>query len=657
MHTSSTRADRAARLALAAAVAGLIVFGAHMVTGLGWAPLEAFAERWRSVIVPVLAGLALVLRAAGLGRERAGWTCMGLALLVWGAGSAYYSTILWTADPMPFPSVADALWLAVYPLAFAGLASLVRARTDSSSQVSLLDGAIGALAVAAAGVAFVFGDIVATTGMPAVAIATNLAFPLGDLVLIALAVGLIPLAGRRLGRSWGVLVLGLVVFGVADSLYFYRIADSTYVAGSLLDGGWMLAAVLVATAAWQPRAATRVLRRGWSNFSFQISFGVVSVGVLVYDHFTRVHWLALVLAASCLLAVLGRMTLVFGENLRILAASRVEATTDSLTGLGNRRKLLADLEQVGAPGTLVLLDLDGFKAYNDTYGHVAGDALLHRLGHSLSGSLADGAAAYRMGGDEFCVFAPSIGDAAAVAAAAALSLGEQGDGFEITSSFGFVMLPEEAVDAGAALRLADARMYSQKQCRRVSASSQSKDVLIRALEERNPLLVDRLAAVADLAVEVGRHLGFADHELEQLRSVAELHDVGKVAIPDAILLKQGPLDDVEWAFVHQHPLIGERIVGAAPALVGVARTVCSTHERWDGLGYPDGIAGAEIPIGARIVAVCDAVSAMVSDRPFRGAVDLPKALVELRRCAGTQFDPDVVAAARAVLTGAIAVAA
>jgi len=198
---------------------------------------------------------------------------------------------------------------------------------------------------------------------------------------------------------------------------------------------------------------------------------------------------------------------------------------------------------------------------------------------------------------------------------------------------------------------------SQKQCRRVSASSQSKDVLIRALEERNPLLVDRLAAVADLAVEVGRHLGFADHELEQLRSVAELHDVGKVAIPDAILLKQGPLDDVEWAFVHQHPLIGERIVGAAPALVGVARTVCSTHERWDGLGYPDGIAGAEIPIGARIVAVCDAVSAMVSDRPFRGAVDLPKALVELRRCAGTQFDPDVVAAARAVLTGAIAVAA
>ncbi len=270
---------------------------------------------------------------------------------------------------------------------------------------------------------------------------------------------------------------------------------------------------------------------------------------------------------------------------------------------------------------------------------------------------SDDATAFRIGGDEFCVLARGTEDASAVAVAASLSLREQGDGFEITSSYGFVTLPREAADPSTALRLADARMYAQKQRQRASAGSQSKDVLIRALAERNPLLVDHIADVADLAVDVGRRLGLDDHELEQLRNVAELHDVGKVAIPDEILLKQGPLDEEEWAFVRQHPVIGERIVGAAPALAVAARIVRSTHERWDGLGYPDGLRSVDIPLAARIVTVCDAVSAMVSDRPYRNAVDLPEALAELDRCAGTQFDPEVVAAARAALTGSIAAAA
>jgi two-component system, cell cycle response regulator len=650
-------AEGVARLALASAALGLLLFGAYSVTGLGWAPLDDFAARWLSVIVPALAGLALGARALLLGRERTGWMLVGLSLVAWGAGSAYYSAVLWTADPMPFPSPADALWLAVYPLAYAGLARLARARSESSSQVSWLDGVIGGLAVAAVGAAVAFGQIVASTGGSTFAIATNLAYPLGDLVLIALAVGLVPLAVRRFGRSWAVLVAGFVVFGVADSLYLYRIAADTYEAGSLLDGGWMLAAVIIATAAWQPRASARVLWRGWSNFVFPVSFGGLSVGVLVYDHFQRVHLLALVLAAACLLAVLARMTLVFRENLIMLASSREEATTDSLTGLGNRRRLLFDLERIDAPCTLVLLDLDGFKAYNDTFGHLTGDALLERLGRSLAGSLAEGAAAYRMGGDEFCVLSPETVDAATVAAGAAHSLREHGNGFEITSSYGFVSLPREADDTSAALRLADARMYAQKQHRRASAGSQSKDVLVRALEERNPLLVDHIADIADLAVDIGRRLGLGDHELGQLRHVAELHDVGKVAIPDAILLKHGPLDDEEWAFVHQHPVIGERIVGAAPSLTVIARSVRSTHERWDGLGYPDGICGEEIPLAARIVAVCDAVSAMVSDRPYRDAIDLPEALAELARCAGTQFDPEIVATARAALTDVRAAAA
>jgi HD-GYP domain-containing protein (c-di-GMP phosphodiesterase class II) len=125
---------------------------------------------------------------------------------------------------------------------------------------------------------------------------------------------------------------------------------------------------------------------------------------------------------------------------------------------------------------------------------------------------------------------------------------------------------------------------------------------------------------------------------------AELHDVGKIAVPDAIIDKPGPLDPVEWSFVRRHPLIGERILLAAPALRPVARLVRSSHERWDGAGYPDGLCGDEIPLGARVVSVCDAFEAMTTDRPYREAISEDEALDELRRCGGSQFDPMVVEA-------------
>ncbi|KKL13086.1 hypothetical protein LCGC14_2529270 [marine sediment metagenome] len=128
---------------------------------------------------------------------------------------------------------------------------------------------------------------------------------------------------------------------------------------------------------------------------------------------------------------------------------------------------------------------------------------------------------------------------------------------------------------------------------------------------------------------------------------AELHDVGKMAIPDEILHKPGPLDDGEWGFVRQHTIVGGRILGAAPALLPVAKLVRSSHERYDGCGYPDAVAGEEIPLGARIVAVCDAFDAMTSDRPYRKSMSTAEALAELSSCAGSQFDPQVVEAFRA----------
>jgi two-component system, cell cycle response regulator len=212
-----------------------------------------------------------------------------------------------------------------------------------------------------------------------------------------------------------------------------------------------------------------------------------------------------------------------------------------------------------------------------------------------------------------------------------------------------VSLPDEAADTSSALRLADSRMYAQKQRQRSSAGSQSKDVLLRALQERSPALVDNVADVAELASDVGRHLGLAGPDLDQLRNVAELHDVGKVAIPERILCKPGPLDFDEWAVMKTHPAVGEDIVRRVGALREAVAAVRHHHERVDGTGYPDRLAGAAIPIEARIVAAADAYAAMTSDRVYSAARTPAEAAAELLRSAGSHLDPGVVDALLAVL--------
>jgi two-component system, cell cycle response regulator len=186
-------------------------------------------------------------------------------------------------------------------------------------------------------------------------------------------------------------------------------------------------------------------------------------------------------------------------------------------------------------------------------------------------------------------------------------------------------------------------MYAHKESRWPTIHGQTSGVLLRAQSERDRALGQHATNVAELAQPVARRLGLADEELRRVRQVAELHDVGKFAIPDAILDKPGALTSDEWELVRRHPIVGQRIVAAAPALADIAELVRATHERFDGAG-PDGLAGEDIPLVARIVAVCDAFDAMTSTRPHRPALSVDEALAELRRCAGTQFDPAVVAA-------------
>jgi diguanylate cyclase (GGDEF)-like protein len=338
------------------------------------------------------------------------------------------------------------------------------------------------------------------------------------------------------------------------------------------------------------------------------------------------------------------------ENRKLLALSREESLTDALTGLRNRRSLMIDLAATEAAATgrhtlLALFDLDGFKAYNDHFGHPAGDALLARLGEHLAAATAGVGTAYRMGGDEFCVLAPVVegaGEDVTVRAAAALS--ESGEGFVIGCSYGAVLIPSEAANAEDALQLADARMYDAKNAERSTPERRSADMLVQALAERRVAVDSAGSSVALLADRTAMRLGVPGTERDRIRLAAQLHDVGNAAIPDAILAKPGPLDPGEWDFVRRHSTIGERIVGAARSLCSAAELVRSHQERFDGTGYPDGLAGAAIPIGARIIAVSEAYAAMVADRPYRRGMAAETALSELRRGAGTQFDPAVVQA-------------
>jgi two-component system cell cycle response regulator len=578
-------------------------------------------------------------------------------LVAWAAGDTYWTTVLLDQDSIPVPSPADFGYLAFPLLAFAGLTQVLRARVHGAPKRLWVDGVTAALATAAVAAAIVVPGIVDLIGGDWKSVATNAAYPLSDLILLGLVVGAMAVRGWRLDRTWLLGAAGIVAFWAADSHYLVAVAKGGGGFPDPWNAGWDLAFVLLACAATVPaRAAVAVHGRGRRGAVLPLVFGAMALGVLVYAGLGTVTAVAVVLAGLALFAVGVRLFIAFRDNTTMLEISRREALTDALTGLGNRRALIYDLELLlpratqDEPVVLALFDLDGFKHYNDCYGHPAGDDLLVRLGGNLARRVVGHGRAYRMGGDEFCALLhPKLARPALVAAHAATALRERGEGFDIGSSHGFVIAPGEVADPAEALRIADQRMYAQKHGGRQSAGSQSRDVLLRALAERNPDLGEHLSTVAELAVAVARKLGLSPAEVEQVRHAADLHDVGKVAIPDAILDKPGPLDEDEWAFMRRHTIIGERIVSAAPALRDVAELVRASHERHDGQGYPDGLAGDAVPLGARIVAVCDSFDAMVADRPYRSALSYDVALAELDRCAGSQFDPRVVTAFREAL--------
>jgi two-component system cell cycle response regulator len=631
----------------------LVAFhAARALLGFGGAGMEAVAKNWIYTAAEILAVAICVARVWLRREDRWAWGLIAFGLLTWTAGDLVWTLWLNNLANPPFPSIADPLYLAMYPAMYAALMLLIRSRRGRVLAEQWLDGGMVALALASVGTGLVLPAVLSLSQGRLIEDTVNLAYPLGDMTLLVFVVVAFALSSWRPDRLWLWLGGAMVLDAVADLLFTYLEAKGTYVAGGILDTMWPAAMALFAVAAWQPSG--RRANRPTASFHvlvLPLACAALALGVLVDAAFTHLTPIAVVLAAGALVTGIMRAVLTFLENIRMLRANAEDAMTDGLSGLGNRRRLMRDLDAAVAdagpehPQTLVFFDLDGFKRYNDTFGHAAGDALLARLGAALHRAVGAHGHAYRLGGDEFCLLLtgrfttedPLIG-------AATAALTERGTMFSVSASRGLATVPDEASTTTAVLQLADQRMYAGKVRTSRTAPARSHDVLMQVLSERTPDLHYHVYGVGQLVRDLGHDFGLGPNQVDELLRAAELHDVGKLGIPDAILDKPGPLDEGEWQLMRQHTVIGERVLNADPVLQPVARLVRASHERWDGGGYPDGLAGSAIPLGARIIAVCDALDAMTADRCYQSARSLADALAELRRCAGTQFDPDVVAA-------------
>jgi two-component system, cell cycle response regulator len=454
-----------------ACLGGVIALYAVSLAGVG---PELFRKVATNVVFLGSAALCTV-RAISNREERVVWSLFAAGLWAWGLGDLYYAIFLWDLENVPFPSPADAGYLLFYPPVYVGLTLLYRRRVRGSDVNLWVDGLIAALAVAAIGAAVVFEAVQTTTDGPTATVATNLAYPLADMLVLGLVIWVVAGTGWRFGNVWAWIAGGLAVFAVADGLYLYETANGTYGSRELFDIGWPLGGLMTAVAAWLPdtRAAFAVRGNGRA-IALPLLLAVVALGVLVYDHFDPTNVLAVLLASASLLAVLVRLALAFRENAEVIEKTRIESLTDPLTGLGNRRRLVDDLtrellvQRVTRSLALLIFDLTGLKDLNDRYGHPAGDAALSWLGGNLAAAVErHGGAAYRLGGDEFCILCDvSDDELTEVVADCSRALSGESHGHRISNACGWALIPQEVNTLQRALRLADRRMYLRKRAGR-----------------------------------------------------------------------------------------------------------------------------------------------------------------------------------------------
>ncbi len=467
---------RSARVAVTSAWAivllGLAIYGAHRVIGFGTSPATtALFDDWLYSAIGVSGALLVLVRAALVRQERLAWALIGLAVLSWASADIVWWQVFSATDEIPYPSIADGLYLLFFPLVYVGLIVLLRARVRRFHPSMWLDGIAGALIVAGVGGAVLLPPIIDSNGgASAIAIATNLAYPLGDLLVLGFAVALAGIMGWRPGPAIGLLIAGCLVFALADSAYLFQVAGDGYVEGGLLDLSWPVGITCIGLAAWQPLHLTRSARlEGRSVLILPSVVVVAAISLLVFDHYSPGGAFSVWLAATALLVCMARAGLTFRENI-------VQAGTDALTGLPNRLLFHDRAEQAvlrarrqGGRIAMMIIDLDRFKEVNDTLGHGSGDVMLLEIARRLRGALRESDTIARLGGDEFAVLLPGVqGTEGAERVAAALSeaiahpIVVEGLSLDTEASIGIALFPDHGADVAELMQRADVAMYAAK---------------------------------------------------------------------------------------------------------------------------------------------------------------------------------------------------
>ena len=322
---------------------------------------------------------------------------------------------------------------------------------------------------------------------------------------------------------------------------------------------------------------------------------------------------------------------------------------DPLTKLYNRSFFEAELSRLDdlgkLPITLVMCDLNGLKLTNDALGHFAGDDLLRRTAAILKTCFRQEDTISRYGGDEFAILLPNATSQAAESLVkkaldqineSKTEIGHQ------SVSFGWDTKTDNNQSISRILKNAEDNMYKRKLLESPSIHSFTINAIIKTLYEKNPREEAHSKRVSKLSSAIGEALGLKESEINNIKTAGLLHDIGKMAISNEVLEKNGPLDAAEWEVIKRHPETGYRILCCVAEMADLAETVRQHHERWDGKGYPRGLKGEEITLAARIICVADSFDAMTSERPYRSGMPVHQAREELRRNMGTQFDPDIV---------------
>ena len=562
--------------------------------------------------VDLLAAALVAWRALARPTNRAAWSCLAAGLFSYALGAVAAVAVVEHLEPEPYPSVADALWLAFYPLAYLALVLLLRARVAPWHASMWLDGMVAALAFTAYAVHFAFEPLVSgVQGGPAEAV-VNLAYPTADLVLLALVVASATILGWRASLALALLGVALVTFMVADVVFLVALASGGYTSGGLVGVLWLVAVTVMATASWCDREQrVRDRPQDWVVLLQPVVFLLVSTFLLAHEAL-EVDGLpvVIVLATTAVTVACGRMVLTYRE-VRSLADARQQARTDDLTGLSNRRHLGQRVQELqGTPFAILLVDLDRFKEVNDSFGHGVGDELLVAVAHRLRAEVAqDAGLLARLGGDEFGVVLPGADESACAELVTRLQQALQepftvcGMSLHVEASTGAAVCGDGATAGLELFRMADVAMYAAKRARtgyQVYERGTEDDALLRlqTLEDFRTALTD------------GQLVPHYQPQLD-LRT-------GRVLAVEALARWQHPSRGLlgPASFLP----VAERAGLVGPLFVRIARCALADARRWRGLGLQLEVSVNMSAAEVQDPALPETVAALLAEAGLPGSV-------------------------------------